>query len=519
VNPLINEVFDQIRGSWRFRWLSVAAATALAFAGWLTVFSFDDRYEAGASVFADPLTPLKPVLPGLTPEQNIDAELNFVRHLLLADQSLQRIASAAGLLPATSTDPQRQALVGSMRRRIDISVGSANGHEEDRTSAGSIYHIAYQDNDRARSLRVVELLLDTLISKTLVGKREGSERALQFLESQVADYAKRLQLADDQLAAFKSKHPGLVSQEQGGYLAELQREVQKEHDAVDTATAMLAAAQERRATLNRQLQGDFAAGGTASGQGGGTGAKGSVDTPTLIAEAQARLDELLSKFTEKHPDVVTARQTLEDLKRRRTKEVQLELTQVDIDIARLHSELDQHQARLSDLRGDLSATPQIAAEYARLNRDREAISVQYTALRESLEKARVAERAVRVEPVRFEIVQPPTAPYGPVWPRRKRYLAAVLAVAVAAGAALAYGMNYLFPVVNSGGSLARAIGVPVLAEVTSAFPKRDRRAFRRDLLRISMAAACLLVAFAVAIVLSQSGYRLSIMALKHLLNA
>jgi len=80
-------------------------------------------------------------------------------------------------------------------------------------------------------------------------------------------------------------------------------------------------------------------------------------------------------------------------------------------------------------------------------------------------------------------------------------------------------MNYLFPVVNSGGSLARVISVPVFAEVTSAFPKRERRAFRRDLLRTSMAAACLLVAFAVAIVLSQSGYRLSIMALKHLLNA
>ena len=165
--------------------------------------------------------------------------------------------------------------------------------------------------------------------------------------------------------------------------------------------------------------------------------------------------------------------------------VQPELTQVGIDIARLHSELDQHQSRMTDLRGYLNAAPQVAAEYARLNRDRDAINAQYTALRESLEKARVAERAVRVEPVRFEIVQPATAPYGPVWPRRKLYVAAVLAVAVAAGAALAYGMNCLFPVVNSGGSLARVIGVPVHAEVTSAFPERDRRAFRRDLLRIS----------------------------------
>ena len=38
-----------------------------------------------------------------------------------------------------------------------------------------------------------------------------------------------------------------------------------------------------------------------------------ANTASAIREAQARLDELLLRFTDKYPDVVAARQTLEDL--------------------------------------------------------------------------------------------------------------------------------------------------------------------------------------------------------------
>ena len=540
MNPLINEVWDQVTGSWRFRWLALAVAAALALAGWVAVFSLEDRYEAGASVFVDPRTALKPALQGLTTEQDIDAELSFVRQSLLAGPSLQRIANQGGLLPAAATDQQRQALLAGMRARIDISANSANGHEEDRNTVGNIYHIAYQDRDRARSLRVVGILLDTLVNETLGGKREGSENAQQFLESQIADYEKRLRLAEDRLAAFKSKHLGLMPQEQGGYFAELQ----KESDAVATVKTKLAEAESRRATLLRQLHGDVALTAAAGGQGGGAGSKGALDTQSRIEEAESRLDDLLSKFTEKHPDVVATRATLEALKRRRAQElqgvrdgdpaavaasrastnpvyqsVQLHLNEVDVEIADLNIERAQHEAKVADLRRYLDSAPQVEAEYAQLNRDYDVNKAQYTALLASLQKARLGERAVSAGSVRFEVVQPPAAPYGPVWPRRKLFLAMTLLAALAAGTVLAYGLNYLFPVVDSSGSIARIIGVPILGEVSAAFPERERRAFRRDLLRISMATTCFLAAFAVAVILSQAGYRLSIAALKHLVNA
>jgi polysaccharide chain length determinant protein (PEP-CTERM system associated) len=540
VNPLVNQVWDEVSSAWRFRWLGLAVAAVLALAGWLGVFALTDRYEAAASVFVDTRTSLKPALQGLTVEQDVDAELNFVRQSLLAGPSLLKIAREGGVLPSYVIDPRLQErLLDAMRGRIDIGVRSASGREDERNTAGSIYRIVYQDLNRARALRVVGLMMDTFVNETLGGKREGSESAQQFLETQIHDYEQRLRTAEDRLAAFKSRHIGLMPTEQGGYFMQLQ----KEAEAAATVKTKLAEAESRRAALLRQLRGDVAVtaagGGTA---GGGSGAKGGSDTLSRIEEAQSHLDELLLRFTDQHPDVIAARQTLEDLKRRRATEleglrqgdpaavaasraasspvyqsVQLALNQVDVDIADLNTELAQHQTKVAELRRYLDTAPQVEAEFAQLNRDYDVNKAQYTALLGNLQKARLGERAADAGSVRFEIVQPPTASLRPVWPPRPLFLAAILLGALAVGAALAYGLNQLHPVITSAQTLT-SVGVPVLGLVSGAFPQRARRAIRRDALRLSLASGCLVVAFVVAVILSLEGYHLSMTTAKRWMN-
>jgi len=531
VNPLIIQVQEELSSAWRFRWLALAVAAALALVGWLVVFALPDRDEAVASVFVDTRTSLKPVLQGLTVEQDVDAQLNLVRQSLLAGPQLQKIGRESGVLP-TGLDPRRQEqALTDLSRRIAINVRSANGREEERNTAGSIYSIVYQDEDRARSLRVVGILLDKLVKETLGGKREGSENAQQFLEAQIRDYESRLRTAEDRLAAFKSRHIGLMPTVQGGYFAQLQNTSQ----AAATVKTKLLEAQSRRATLNKQLHGDvaFAAGSAQPAPGGA--ARGGLDTLSRIDEAQAHLDELLLRFTDRHPDVIAARQTLEDLKKRRAAEieslrkgdatavaasrassnpvyqsVQLALNQVDVEIADLNTELAQHEAKLNELRRYLDTAPQVEAEFAQLNRDYDVNKAQYTALLANLQKARLGERAATAGSIRFEIVQPPTASFRPVWPRRVSLLTGILAAALGAGGALAYGLSYLYPVVCSASAFAQSVaGVPVLGVVSVAFPERQRLARRRDVRRISIAAGGLVLAFVDAVILSLAGFRVS----------
>ena len=213
MTPALDHVFDEVRGAWRFRWVALITAFVVAVIGWAVVFALPDRYEADARVFVDTRTALRPALQGLTIDQNVDAQINYVRQSLLEGPQLERIAKDAGVLQPTMTDERARArILNALSDRIVLGVFSAGTQGDERSTAGTIYSFHYTDGDRARSLRVVEALLNTFVEETLGGKREGSEHAQKFLETQIKDYEQRLSAAEDKLAAFKKKNVGSDAQ-------------------------------------------------------------------------------------------------------------------------------------------------------------------------------------------------------------------------------------------------------------------------------------------------------------------
>jgi polysaccharide chain length determinant protein (PEP-CTERM system associated) len=541
MTPALDHVLDEVRGAWRFRWIALLSAFVVAFVGWAIVFALPDRYEADAQVFVDTRTALKPALQGLTTDQNVDAQINYVRQSLLEGPQLERIARETDVLPDTVTDERARAkILDRLSNRITLTVLNAGNQGDERSTAGTIYAFHYIDGERARSLRVVESLLNTFVEQTLGGKREGSEQAQKFLETQIKDYEQRLSGAEDKLAAFKKKNVGLMPSEQGGYFAQLQKEV----DAAKKAETDLSIAMSRRDELAKQLHSDSvlsAAGGSATT--GGRGLGGGSDTLSRIQETQAKLDELLLKYTDKHPDVVATRATLEELKSRRTTELeslrrgdasavassgagnnpvyqsmQLELNKVDVEIAALRRELAQHQGTVAELRQRLNSAPQVEAEFQQLNRDYDVNKAQYTALLESYQKARLGERADNAGSVRFEVVLPPTSPVVPVWPRRTVWLAGIWMAALAVGAGIAYGLHTMRPIVSSVRAINEITRFPVLGVVSVAFPTAQRRKFWGNLWRFSAASVCLLIALGVVLALNWSGTRLNIQAIQSLVK-
>ena len=527
--------FDEVRGAWRFRWMALLAALAVAVVGWLGVFALPDRYEAQAQVLVDTRTALKPVLQGLATNQDVNVQLNYVRQALLAAPQLGQLARETGVMPATGLGPaDQQDLLDALQKRIDLSVertpDQAAG-DSGPNAASTTFGITYQDVDRARALRLVRMLLNALINETLGGSQQGSERAQQFLKVQIADYEERLQAAENRLAAFKSQHLGVLPTEQGGYFDQLQHENQ----AIEDVKTKLLVAQSQRRELRAELRGDAAVVSTTDATGviASNGAMMGGDTLSQIEQVQAHLNQLLLKYTDKYPDVVAARQQLAALKRRRAAEIaalrrgdvdaaalsgasanpiyqsiQLALNKVNVNIADLSTELDQHQQKAQELQQLLDKTPQLEAQYAQLSRDYDINKKQYAALLASYDKARLGEQAGNAGAVRFEVVQPPVVSYAPVWPQRTKLLAVVLILALGAGGALAYAFNQLRPVVGSPAALHKLTGIPVVAVVGCAFPTRTALTAHSQIRRFSLALACLIAGFVIVVVLSYLGVRL-----------
>jgi polysaccharide chain length determinant protein (PEP-CTERM system associated) len=531
MQELLEQIIEQVKGSWRFRRVAAIAAWVFAIIGWAVVFSMPDVYQASSRVFVDTKTALKPALQGLTLDDDVNAQLNLVRQSLLSAPQLEPVAQEVGLLdPRTATPQERARILKDLSGGIELTVTRA-GQDGDRESAGSIYALQYHDTSRERSLKVVEILQNRLIENTLGGKRTGSQTTQKFLENQIRDLEQRLRVAEDSLAEFKKRNVGLMPDEQGGYFTRLQSEM----DAVTKTQSQLAIATSRREELQRQLRGEapIAASMSVPNAGAANGGSGGGDTTSRIKETQARLDELLLRFTDKHPDVIAARETLEQLRLRRNTElealrrgdrnaavssgasaspvyqsIQLALNTAEVEIVTLRRELSDHQNKVAELRKMLDTMPQVEAEYARLNRDYSVTKANYTALVERLEKSRLGEEASTSGSIRFDVIEPPNAPFKPASPKRSLLILGVFLAALAAGGAIAFLLHQFRPVFTSTRSLADFTGVQVLGAVSMAWLDQQQVKRYRSYWRYSAVVFALLVVCVFVLQLSRMGVRL-----------
>ena len=495
----LDNLLEQLRGLWRFRWTGMAAAWAVLVLGLIVITVLPDRYEASATVFVDTQTALSAATRNLAVDENTDAQIQLVREALLGGPQLGKIADDTGLTARARTPEERQKVVDKLRKEIQIlgGAGAAPG-------AGT-FVISYTNKDRQSSLKVVDRFVNTWVQQSVGGKREGSMEAQQFLTQQIAELEKRLRDAEEALAAFKKEHVGLLPGEQADYFKRLDTELAD----LDASQTKLSVATMRRNELQRQLRGEepLVPGGVK--QNAGTGAPPS-DTATRLQQSQRQLDELLLNYTEKHPKVIELRNTIAELQKRLADEIeaarhgdtsaaaqtglaaspvyqnlQLQNDQVSVEIAGLQADITNHRQRVASLRSMMNTAPEVEAQFSRLNRDYNVVKAQYEALVEQLGRVHLGEQAAQTGVFRFDVVDPPRAGVEPIFPKRPLFAVGALAAAIAAGGGLAFLLNLLRPAFSSVRHLREKTGLPVLGAVSMTWIERYDALLRRSALHLA----------------------------------
>ena len=542
MNHVVEEIVDHLKGGWRFRRVAVAAAWLIAVVGWTGVLVSPNSYQAQAKVYVDTSTALRPLLQGIAVDQDIESQLNLVRETLLGRPQLERVARDADLDLKVKNADDRDAMITHFREQISIDAAAPGGKSETRRTTDSIYTITYRDRNRDKALTVVRSLLNSLVEDTLGGKRSGSDTAQKFLRDQIADYEKRLGASEESLAEFKKRNVGLVPGPgaQGDYFSRLQGEIaatRKSQTALDVALRRRQELEKQARTGTQFLPGASLP-GSSRRAGSDTGARnssidGGNDTGSRIVAAQAHLDDLLLRFTEKHPEVIAARETLEELKARQIAQleavrrgdpgaaanlglasnpvyqnIQTQLNQADVDIAAVRGELAEHERAEADLKRVANTAPEVEAEFARLTRDYDVTKAQYNSLLDRLEKAKLSDDAQQTGIVRFEIIDPPTSPLEPVAPKRPLLMTIVLLIALGGAIGIAMLLSQLRPVFTNTRALTELTGLPVLGSVTMTWPDRARAELRRGVLLVAGGSGALIALFAIVVMLHEPGARL-----------
>lgn len=501
MQEVIAQIFSYVWGIWRFRWLALVVTWVIALGGWLFVQQMPEAYVATARVYVDTNNVLGPLLRGLAIQPNTQQRIAMMSRTLLSRPNVEKVTRMADLDLQVNTDREKEELLSGLRKSISL-----NG---DRTNP-SLYAIAVEHNDRQTAKRITQALLTVFIESNLSDKRQDSSGAQDFLDDQISEYETRLVDAENRLAAFKQRHVGILPGEGGGYYARLNAAKEE----LDVAQLQLSEAENRRAELERQIDGEepvFLASGVSDT---------SSPLDERIQALSSQKDALKAKYTNRHPEVRQINALIAELKREKQRELEQAptsgfsealsalssspvyqgmrsmLAETDAQVAELSVRVSEYERRVQELNDMVDNVPVIEAELKQLDRDYSVISEQHQELLQRREAAKLSQDVEqKASDVTFRVIDPPFVPSKPSEPNKVLLNSLVLAVALGIGMALALLASLVKPVVVDQQSLSKLTGLPLLGSVTLIPTPQQKKQESLKLLAYSSLAAVLILVF------------------------
>lgn len=477
MQELVAQAFDIGLSAWRRRGYAVLVAWLVCVAGWVVVAVMPDNYRSSAVVYVDTENILKPLLRGLTIETDVAAEVALMQQTLLSRPNIEKVMRLTDLdlLSTNATDLER--MVASLQSRISV-----------RRQRSNLFVIEYEDKDPQLARDMVQALLTIFVENNLGRSREDMDTARKFIEDQIQVYETQLDQAEARLAAFRQENMRVLAA--GGYAAQLDNA----SEAFATAESSLRDAKLRRDTLRREMTSipEFLPSGTVS----------SADAPSAteiqILELQGILEGLLSRYTDKHPDVVVTRRRLEALLEQRDQEAEagaqqtaslpketneqpgagvsnpvyeqlkVQLISEEAEIASQEARVTKARNRFEQIQNLANRVPIVEAELGRLNRDYNVLKSNYEQLLSRREAERLSRaREIESEDVQFRVMEAPEVAAIPSGPNRLLFLTAVLVIGIGSGVGYAVLLGFSSDAFSNVGQLRAALALPILGVVST----------------------------------------------------
>ena len=466
MNTAYDEVRSTFHGIWQKRWLSLGVAWGVCILGWIGVAMVPNSYESHARIIVQLNDPLAAQV-GIG-EAERRSSIDRVRNTLTSTAHLEQVIKSTPIGDNITSKRDMEGAVAGLAKAIKITADQDNLFEISATSAS----MRFSDGQNARLAQtIVNKMIDIFRDENALTNRGQLKQTMDFLDQQLAQRGAELQAADQRRVAFEAKYPESAI----GGMSLVQR-LEQSRAAMRSIDGDIAAGQSAMASLGAQM-----ASIPQSISGGINGG-----ARTALSQLQSDLSQMRARgMTENHPDVIATRNQIAALKA----QVQAEganggganygmpnpayASLQSVRAERL-ANLQALQARRASIEGDLAkiaadqaANPQIATEAQSISRDYDVLKQQYDKLladREALKLRSTVENGPN--PVKFQIVDPPSTPRKPIAPNRPLLLLVVLLAGVGSGLGIAYAAGEMRSTFDTASRLENALGLPVLGAIS-----------------------------------------------------
>ncbi len=428
-----------------------------------------------------------------TVTSKVEERLQSIAQEVLSRTRLEQIIAELKLYQKEQKTLSREEVFALMQKDIKIELPTK------REESKGFFTISYIGPDPNLVTTVANRLASQFIEENLKLRAQQAVGTTEFLSTEVASAKAKLDELETAVTKYKRRFMGELPEQRDTnirILDQLQNQDRKTGES-------LRAAQDRKLYLQKQLTDlelPISPQGGAGGEKNGEASSGKSSplqkekgaaSASPAAERGSSyesqketltkdLEGLRAKYTENHPDIITAKKKLADFEAKkdtytskyninndpRYKELKNQLAMTDLEIKRFEDEERNIAREMNKYRARIEQTPAREQDMASLMREYENTKLTYEGLLKKNQEAQQAENLEkRQKGEQFRIIDPARAPEKPFSPDIPKILLIGLLAGIGAGFGAALLREQMDRSFHDAGDVEITLGFKVLATI------------------------------------------------------
>ena len=480
-NPIqINYYLDILS---RRRWLIIIPFCIVMIIGIVAAIKLPKQYSANTLILIQPQTvPTDYVRPLTT--TGIESRIASISQEIKSQSNMEHLIDKFNLF----NDPENANVfmedkIKKLREKITVDVFN----ERRGKSFAQAFSISFKGQDPYTVENVTNYIAETFINENMRIRSEESLGTSEFIETQLNSVRLELEKLERKLKIFRENNMGGLPEQLDTNLRILDR-LQLEHNQKQET---LREAKKRLVLINEQI---IATENMINSAGYASDPKNSENDPYVkLQKMRMELDDLKSRYTESHPDVLKLKAMVELLENQlknkksltigrinpffaaRFNDLKQQKTETSFEIEKLENDIQELNSQTTYYQNLVDETPQKEQELITLNRDYQNMKNNYNSL---LEKKMEANLAVNLEinkkGEQFRIIDRAKLPNKPSDPNMIKLFQITFLIARGLGVCLVFSFEYLDSTVRNIKDLELELGLTVLTSIPKIYTMKDR---------------------------------------------
>jgi polysaccharide biosynthesis transport protein len=481
----------------RAKAVGVTALAVLLVVYWIAM-ALPNVYTSYATVLVEPQAVSGDLVKAGVADSDINQRLHLMTAQILARSRMSRIIDELGLYKEESEYLLREELIDLMRKdvRVEPVVPELEQRSTRREIAINEFRIFYDNYNPIVARDVAQRLANDFIETHINARVQTSQKSLEFIEGELDRLSKRVREVETEIAQVKADNSGTLPEE----LDANQRRLERVLGELGNAQRSFEEAQSDKQFYESQVANAKAMGSD----------KDDASPARRLEILKLELSESLARgFTDKHPDVIRAREEIALLEKTvkddqddgellspMAQQTSAQARRATLRVAASQSEIERLSQLAEELQTQLNATPAVAKQLDALKVEYEHLFNTYQDFAKRHNEATVQAQLERRQlGEQFRVLEAAFKAPEPSAPNR----ALIMILGGVFAVMLGLGVGILLEAVDTSPHDARQLqnrlALPVLVSIPAIWLESDRLYQRRARTRTALATAAV-VAFA-----------------------